>query len=206
MQTRLVINTPATSTDLTTLSAAAAELGGTVDTALVQRWIAAASGAIVRHTGRTFARETVTETFWLPRYCVPALRLDRIPVASITSVTVDGAVLDAADYLIDAGSGLLTRLSSDTPADWLANKVVVVYQAGYVLPGAASATLPADIERACIITLAAMSSSQGRDPQLRSEAADGIGSQSWLDPRAEDGALPQAAATLLAPWRRNVIA
>lgn len=207
MRRRLSVTTAATSSGLTTIAAAKAEIGGSPDAGDVQRWIDAASAAIARHTGRVLARETVTETFWLEGRSVEALRLDRVPVATLTSVTVDGTALTlATDVLLDADSGLLHRLSGDVPCDWYAAKVEVAYQGGWILPGASGANLPADIERACQLAVVAMSAGTGRDPQLRSESAEGIGAASWLDPRAEDGALPWSAAALLAPWRRFAIA
>lgn len=207
MHRRLTVSTPAVSSRLTTIAACTAEIAGSPDAGDVQRWIDAASAAIARHTGRVFGRETVTETFWLRGIQHRALRLDRVPVSTLTSVTVDGTALTlATDVLLDADSGVLHRLSGDTPCDWYANKVEVAYQGGWVLPGSSGANLPADIERACQITVAAMAAGTGRDPQLRSESADGIGSASWLDPRADDGALPWSAAALLAPWRRFAIA
>lgn len=207
MRRSLSVTVAAASSRLTTVAAAQAEIAGSPDTADVQRWIDAASATIARHTGRVLARETVTETFWPEGRCIEALRLDRVPVATLTSVTVDGTALTVAtDVLLDADSGLLTRLSGTTPIDWYAGRIVVSYAGGWILPGNANANLPADIERACQIAVAAMAAGTGRDPQLRSEAADGIGSASWLDPRAEDGALPWSAAALLAPWRRYAIA
>jgi hypothetical protein len=206
MRRRLTVTTAASSARLTTIAAAQAEIAGVSDTAQVERWIDAASGAIARHTGRVMARESVTETFWLDRRGYPALRLQRTPVVSIASVTVDSVALDiATEVLLEPDSGILRRLSYDFPADWLAARVEVAYVGGWLLPGAGVTTLPAEIQRACQITVAAFASGQYRDPQLRSESADGIGSQSWLDPRAQDGALPWSAAALLAPWVRPVV-
>jgi hypothetical protein len=205
MLSRLTVTAAATAWQLTTHDAASAALGSSVDGAQLQRLIAAASAAVGRHLGFTPARETVSETFWLNRRSAPSLSLARTPVATIASVTVDGTALASTDYSVDAGSGLLVRLTADTPVEWLANRVVVAYTGGWLLPGQSGANLPADIERATIVTVAAWAAAQGRDPQLRSEAAEGIGSQSWLDPVAEHGALPWAAAQLLAPWRRYAV-
>jgi hypothetical protein len=207
MRRRLSVTTAAATSRLTTIAAATAAIAGSPDPADVQRWIDAASAAIARHTGRVLARESVTETFWPDGRYLDALRLDRVPVSTLTSVTVDGTALTlATDVVLDADSGLLQRLSSDIPVEWYAGKITAVYAGGWLLPGTTGANLPADIERACLITVTAMAAGTGRDPQLRSESADGIGASSWLDPRAEDGALPWSAAALLAPWRRYAIA
>ena len=205
MLTRLTVTAAAASTQLTTSAAASAELGGSVDGSLLATWIQAASAAVARHLGFQPARETVSETFWLNRRAAPSLSLSRTPVASIASVTVDGTALASTDYSVDAASGLLLRLTTDTPVEWLANKVVVAYSGGWIVPGQPSANLPADIERATLLTVAGYAAAQGRDPALRSEAAEGIGSQSWLDPVAEHGALAWQAAQLLSPWRRHPI-
>ncbi len=42
---------------------------------------------------------------------------------------------------------------------------------------------------------------RGRDPRVRSEAAEGVGKISYLDSRAGAEALPLEAMGLLSPWR-----
>jgi hypothetical protein len=206
MRRRLTVTVPAASARLTTLGAVLPELPGTPQVADVMRWIDAASAAIAQHLERVLARETVTEAFWLDGRWPDALRLERHPVVTLTSVSVDGTVLDVAtEIVLNPANGIIQRLSSDIPVPWRARRVDVEYQAGWLLPGTAGANLPYEFERACQLTVAAMAASVGRDPHLRSESADGIGAQAWLDPRIEDGALPPAAAALLAPWRRTVL-
>lgn len=203
MSSIVTVTTPAASTALTTLAAAQDDLGGAApsDLGFLARVVAQASAAIVAHLRTPLARETVTEMFrdvcaWRD------LPLSRRPVASITSIVVDGITLDADEWELGGEASWLYRLSDDRRIDWTGAKITVTYAGGYILPGAAGANLPADIERACLITIAAAVQAQGRDPALRSESADGIGAQSWLDPRTDHGALPWQAAELLAPHRR----
>lgn len=207
MRRRISVTAAAASAALTTRAAAQAELGGSHADADVDRWISEASAEITRFMGRVLARETVTETFWLDRRAYPALRLERSPVATLTSVAVDGsALVVATEVLLDADIGLITRLVDDAPVDWIAGKIEVSYQAGWILPGSVGANLPAEIQRACNLTVVAMAEGKGRDGRLRSESAEGVGSQSFLDPRAGDGALPWEAAAILRPLAHTVLA
>lgn len=210
MESILTVTSAAVSSDLTTPGAVTQQIGTTADASYAARLITQASGAVASHLGRVLARETVQQVFRLtsPRLASrqPHLLLDRAPVVSIASIVEDGTTLTTDDWEADLDAGLLYRLQSDTRADWSALKVVVTYSGGWLLPGQTGANLPSDIERATIMTVAAMAAGQGRDPALRSESVDGVGAQSWLDPRATDGALPWPAAALLAPWRRIAIA
>lgn len=206
MERLLSVVTPATGFALTTLGRAQEHLGSAApDAGLTAHFVDQASAVVASHLGRPLARETLREVYRLEEP-EPHLPLARVPLVSITSIVEDGVTLTTDDWEADSEAGLLYRLSTDCRISWQARRIVVTYVAGYILPGAGVANLPADIERACLVTIASMAAGTGRDPQLRSESADGIGSASWLDPRAEDGALPWSAAALLAPWRRFAIA
>jgi hypothetical protein len=202
MDRLLTVTVPATAVALTTAASVMAEVGAvSADQGVVSSLIAQASAAIVAHLGRTLARETVREAFRLiePE---PHLLLERAPVVSIASVVVDDLALTTDEWEADFDAGLLYRIEDDCRFLWRARRVVVTYTGGYLLPGVAGRTLPPDIERACQIAAAESYQARGRDPRLRSESADGIGSQSWIDPKAGHGALPWQAAELLAPHRR----
>jgi hypothetical protein len=204
MQRLLTVTSAATSRSLTTAAAVEQEIGA-ADAAYVARLIAQASAAVASHLLREVARETVQEVFRLSDR-EPHLPLERAPVASIASIVEDGVTLASGDWEADLQAGLLYRLDSDTRIPWCAEKVTVAYSGGWLLPGQTGANLPAEIERATLVTIAAWAASHGRDPQLRSESAEGIGSQSWLDPRSEHRGLPWQVAELLAPWRRSIFA
>jgi hypothetical protein len=198
----LTILTPATSTVLTDLASVQTELGlsGQDEAPYLNAQIAAASAAIASWCGRPFARETVQEVF-RPEGCMQALSLARFPVTTLTSVVEDGTTLTAADYELDAESGLLWRLSSDARVAWRARKITLTYTAGYLLPDDGGRTLPHDVQRACVLMVAAQYNARGRDPMLRSEGAQGVGQTSYLDPRAGMEAMPPQAAALLQPYR-----
>lgn len=197
----VTVTTPATERDLCTLAAVKLDLGitaSTFDAELAQR-IAQASAMIETHCRRVFARETVQEVFRdVEDY---RLSLTRFPISSITSVTVDGEALPSGDYEMDAEAGALFRLSDDARVAFRAVKVTVVYTAGYVLPDTANPTLPADVQRACVLAATTAYLGKGRDLTIRSESAQDVGQVSYLDPREGMEALPPQVAGLLAPYR-----
>lgn len=206
MRSTLTVTQAATHTDLITLGTVQSESGlsDNAHAPTLARLIARASVSIAGYLGRsTLARETVVETF-RDVSCYPFLPLARWPVASIASVVVDGTTLDAAGYEMAApDSRHLHRLVDDTTAEWAGNKIVVTYTAGYIMPGASGANLPPDIEWAALCAVVDGYHTGNRDPRMRSEAAEGIGSQSWLDPNTDaHGGLPWAAAERLQPYRR----
>lgn len=183
---------------LCTLAAAKAELDITVttyDTALTAL-IDDVSASIAAHCKRTLAEETVRET-WRRVDCADQLILTRWPVSAVSAVTVDGVELEDDDWELDGARGFLWRLQDDVRRDWSAAKVVVDYTAGWRVPDQATPTLPGEISRAAVITVAAWHKGKGRDPMLRSDATEGVGSSSWIA-TADMGALPPQAEALLA--------
>lgn len=202
----LTVTVPASSTALTDLASVQAELSlpGSEDAGYLQTQIAASSAAIASWCSRVFARETVQEV-WRPEIPTEFLMLARVPVASITSVIEDGVTLSASDYEVDPASGFLWRLSSDQRSWWRARKITVTYAGGYILPPAQGRTLPEDVQRACVLMVAAQYNARGRDPMLRSEAAQDVGQVSYLDPRAGMEAMPPQAAALLQPYRAVIV-
>ena len=200
MISTLAVTTAAATRDLTVLARLKTDLGiaDIAQDAALADTIREASDAICRFCARPegFGRETVMETWRLDR-AAECLILARDIAPAIASVTEDGVALAASDYLL-SGS-LLYRLSSDAPTAWTARKVAVTYAAGWAL----LADVPYDLERACLDLAASIWASRGRDRTLRSEAADGVGSVSYLDPRDGSG-LPQAIADAVASYRRLV--
>lgn len=212
-----VVSGPAT-TDLTTLDAARSELqlNDTSSDPWLRNAISQASGMIVDFLNRPVALRTVTETFRIApqtaightsRTPIRELSLSCAPVTALTSVVEDGSTLTAnVDYEFDAEPALLYRLYNDFRTSWAARRVDVSYSGGWLLPNDAGRTLPAVIERACLMTLTALYAARGRDPFLRSESVDQIGSASYLDPAPGVGGLPPRAADMLEPFRRIVVA
>lgn len=165
-----------TNRDLTTLAAVKAELGdaGVSDDQL-QRFITQASDVIAGYCNRVFAIETVKETF---RFSASAadIMLRRYPVTEIVSVTMNGQSVDAALYQIDRETGIMDRLECQGAAAWWSGSVVVTYKAGFALPD----DLPDGIERACITLVKGYAASGDRDPMVRSETSDGVGSTDYF--------------------------
>jgi hypothetical protein len=192
----ITIITPPATNALTVLATAARELAIPEATSGLQELIGQASDICARYCGRPegFGRATVRQTE--RSVDLPCIILDRDLNPAITSVIEDGTTLAATDYELDGS--LLYRLSGDYRIQWRAAVVQVTYAAGYAL----LTDLPQDIERACLATLAGLQTARGRDPRIRSESADGVGSVSYLDPRAGAEAIPIEAAALLAPWRK----
>jgi hypothetical protein len=187
----LTVVTPAETCDLVRFNEAREALGlagGGSDVEL-KRWIGEASAAIVKFCNRTFAQETVAETFRLES-CKPALLLSRFPVVSIASVVENGAALSATDYELASDSGQLMRLSADAPAVW-SGKTIVTYVAGHTLDD-----MPKDIKRAAVLLVNQYRYSTIRDPQLRGNAVEGIGSRSFFDGMGETGMAPEIAGLL----------
>lgn len=120
--------------------------------------------AIAGSARPTLRRETLTETFRAiqDQY---SLVLSRRHNVNVTSVTVDGITLDPDDYDVGAESGQLWRLDEDTPIHWNANKVTVVYAAGF-------STAPADLKLAAMDFFRFAWREKDRDPALKSQEVD----------------------------------
>lgn len=202
----ITVTSAASSYDLVSLAGAKLELGIT-DTAsdtLLATWITQTSSDIAVYIGRTLARETVSQDFDLTSGLV-FLRLTRRPVASITSVTEDGILLDTTDYQVEPNSGLLRRRFSDGGrTGWRALRVVVVYVGGYVLPDDLNPTLT----RACYAWLKHRWASKDRDPGLRSVNVPGVQEESYFDPLRSSGSggVPDEVSTLLDMFRGGTVA
>lgn len=164
--------------------------------------VAIGSGAIP-----TLLRETVTET--LRFVCEPEIILARRHGVSITSVTVDGTVLDAAEYFVDTESGMLYRLSSDQPTYWQADKIVIVY-----LAGVADDAVPGDLQQAAADFLRLAWLDRTRNPSLKSERTEIVGVETlqrdyWVGSvpgQSNAGAVPDIVAGQLQRFRNGSVA
>jgi hypothetical protein len=201
----LTVITPAETQLLASVTDTCAELGlGDDQQASVATVIKRASAAIARYCARPFGRETVRER--LRPFRSGAVILERRPAVRIVSILVDGQALDPAETECNSETGLLFRLQDGEPGPWRGSSVTVTYEAGWILPGPSDADLPEDIREACLLLVTAWHADRGRNPLLRSESEEGIGSSSWLDPRAGMEAMPPQVAGLLKPYRRVFIA
>ncbi len=213
MSSIVTVTTAATVRNLATLANARMAIGlvasDNSDDARLNALLPLASAACENYCQRIFAQETVSELFRdstptrlaEPPIYATHVALARWPVTQIVSVTLDGTALAASDYELDGMGGFLYRLSSDARTYWRGRKLVVNYVAGYRLPDQSTRTLPQEIESACLEVLKALHGGLGRDPALRSESVEGVGSASYAD-AVTQAALPPMAAQLLQPYRR----
>jgi len=204
----LSVTTAATVTALTTLERLKQELDITVSTydSLLRAKIKEATSDI---NARAWAdpRETLTQTFWNVQG-EEYLILRRRPVVSITSVTLDDVALETTEYRLDDETGVLYCLdTSGYPISWEACKsIIVVYVAGYIMPGQTSANLEPALEGAAIELLQSYWQSRGRDPLIKSESVPDLGEVSyWVGAVGEAGSLPPGVETKIAPFRRVML-
>lgn len=193
--------TAAATRDLTTLATIKADFGAAISDAsddFLTRAIMRASAAAENFCNRVFAVETVQDVVFLSRDDWPhimrgglsTMQLSRWPIVSVSSVTEDAATAPLtpnSDYVIDHAAGQLLRVDSDgRRKDWSAEKVTVIYQAGYLLPGQnagdfpGAAPLPFDIEDAIGRMVYTRVVENKRDPFVRSETVDGIGRTDYI--------------------------
>lgn len=184
---------------LATLSALKAMLGITdnANDAALTVALKTATATVESYCGRTFARGTLTEALDCRNGDRPVL--SRYPVVSLTSVTMGGVAQTLGDYEVTP-AGVLSLSSETGPLPLAASYFRVAYTGGYILPGSPGEDLPLDIQQAVLITAAATHLAGARDPMLRSQTADGVGSESYVANNDMAGMPPQAAA-LLEPWR-----
>tara|TARA_R110002072_G_scaffold86176_11_gene194579 strand:+ start:2183 stop:2809 length:627 start_codon:yes stop_codon:yes gene_type:complete len=200
--TDLTVTAPAASQDLTELITFKQELGlsDSGSDALLARLVSEASAMVAGHCRRIFAREGLLERLLLTSGRSPLL-LSRYPVAALDSVALDGQVLDATAYQLEAGLGLLHCLDGRYAGRW-SGEVVLRYQAGWRLPGDESGPrdLPQEVERATLELAKSLWFARLRDPQLDSEDLPGVYKAVY-----GRSALPAQVISLLAPYRTRQI-
>jgi hypothetical protein len=172
------------------------------------------SSAIASYCRRVFALQTYEDTFvggwsdWMPR----TLQLARRPVISGTlGIVRDGSILiEGDDYDADLEAGIVRNIT-------LGQDIVATYDAGWLLPGwpiptgTMAEALPADVEYAAILQI--LTNRQlgrlaftDRDPFLRSETVDGVGTLQYSQTAIGSGSsgtiggISSPARDLLAPY------
>lgn len=211
MEHLVTVTTPAEATALVTLDRVKAELGITTTThdVLLTAKIAEASADIEAHIGYRLARETVTETFWAIEEPASYVLLDRTPVASIASVTLDDEAQETTAWRLNPKTGALYALDgSGYPWRWISSESLVVsYTGGYLLPGQSGRNLPAPLEGAAADLVGMFWLARGRDPSLRAETVDGVGrSEYWVGAVGRDGSLPPTVIQKIASFVRPRVA
>jgi hypothetical protein len=228
MKSIVTVTEPAANYNLTTRTRVLAELKRTGETRaddnLLDQQIADASAAIARYCNRVLLSEGVEEIFWPDPNAlnhrgggwwganfwswrgfagqeIEIVRLDRYPVSSVYSVTLDGDLVDPSEYRLDPLAGLLYRLDpAGYPWTWfVAQSVVVDYTGGY-----AAGQIPADLDRGARLFVVDAWSGADKDPRVKSENLFGVAATSYVVGRTGD--LPADVETLVSPYRRQPFA
>lgn len=214
------IVTAAASTGLTTRETVKDELQITdrkSDT-YIDRQIRQVTAAIQNYCNRVFAQQTYQDEIRLDRWGargysrgIDPLELARWPVTSIASVTETGfngtatVLVAGTDYELRADTGQLFRLSGNIatphPITWPRMKEVVIYAAGYTLPGVTGYTLPPDIEDAAIRLIKKAWFGRTRDPLVRQESVPEIGETQYWVSGGNDGNFPPDVTDILDNYR-----
>jgi hypothetical protein len=154
-------------------------------------YISRASASIVSDLGYNPNRGAYRQTIET-QHGLSALPLARLPVASVTAVSLNDEALDPTQYAVEAEAGLLVRVSAGLSRRWEPRSLVVVeYTAGFD-------PLPQDIKLATLKLIEADWTQRGKDPGLRSI---GIGSISLTYFGAAAAPGIASVADLLAPYR-----
>lgn len=207
MRSITTITTPPARVALTTVERVKAELGitGDANDDLLEQKILEASSDIESKLARVLARAGITQRFWGDPGAAEFFLLDRYPVASVASVTVDEVLVSADQVLLDSDTGLIYRLDASghaCPFTWCKN-VIVVYAGGYELPGASIPDLPPVLQAAAIELMTQYWTSRGRDPSIRSEDIPGVMAvQYWVGAVGDAGELPPSVMSKISPFRR----
>lgn len=199
----VVVGSPPASQDLTILQTVKDELGisGTSQDALLNAYIARASGIVSAITGRVYGQEDLRETFYFSLgERVDTLKLTRRPIATVDSVLENGsALVEDSDFAVDAEKGLLYRLNGNVWTFSTDPTVIVEYTAGYQLLG----NLPTPIEHATLLLVKSYHHGAERDPSVRSETTNDIDSVTYRDAL---GAEQIVRDMLLGPFTELVVA
>jgi hypothetical protein len=208
----LTLEPPAT-TRLTTIERLRQEFPAiTVSAAsdtLVERWIDRASAMAVSFCNRPFAQALYREILSSPS---GAILLERTPV-EVVELTEGGIELAAGDdYWLDADTWQLRRIAAERETAWR-GVVRIDYRGGYVVPGEEGANLPADVEYAVQLYVAAFFGSQASAASssatggLKRETVDGVGTREWYQESTTSGEASSSSGQfspedLLLPFRR----
>ena len=177
----------------------------TVDDALIEQCIEAASRAIDKYTNRTFYARTQTRLYNVPGWQTGferVLYLDDDLLTVTTLTNGDGTVIAAADYLLlpyNTSPKYAVRIKPTSGLDWQASAdgetLAVISVAG---TWGYSASAPDDIEQVCLMVatdLYKKRSGQGE------EAAQVTGAGVVIRPAG----MPKAAREMLQNYVRNTV-
>jgi hypothetical protein len=148
------------------------------------------------------------------------IMLPQWPIASIVSLTetdqsqVVTTLIEDTDFEVDRDTGRLYRLDAyQRPRDWWPSVTVNVdLWAGYIMPGQSTAGLPAgalNIPEHLEDAVGRMVFESQRDPFVRSETVEGVGSINYIaagsGPAADAGNLSADVEDILNNFRAPVV-
>lgn len=201
------VGAPAALAPLASLEELKADLGITdnAQDARLGSLLLEASAMALAYVGRSIMRAVWRDIITIePGAKQLQLVLGRWPLLSINAMSIGGVSLQPEQIQalnVDPASAIIY------PADtggrlWSAGSYVIDYTAGYAPPGSEDLLpLPPNIQRAVRQIASGLWHSTGRDPLLKSESEQGIGSTSWNSSAPALGGLPQEAASILIPYR-----
>lgn len=164
------------------------------------------SQVIVDYCRKPFGIETVRDTYDDCALCRDGMVLSRSPIVEIVSVIATHAALLPAEYRLDRQRNRLQLLdAAGLVVPWWGGSLAVEYRAGYVLQddnAAGDTNLPASVQRAAIILLSQYLAGRKRDPGVKQESTEGVGSTSWYVVGPGDVLASHEAQQLLAPFIR----
>lgn len=177
--------------DLTTLATVKEQLdvdsGDTTFDAVLTRLITASSRQIEAYCNRKFEVSAYSELY--DGNASDILFLNRIPIVSVTSLSIDAELVEADDFKVyDDYVRLVSRLFT-----WGKQNVAVAYTAG--LYDSLTESPPADLEDACIQLVAfkyTMRGAEGLDRRQVNQSADSFAGV----------AIPLSVALILDKYRR----
>lgn len=183
---------------ITVARAQAAEQLTSVASTRLTSLIASASAAIERHCNRRFVSQSFTETH--DGDGASELILEHFPLISLTSVTIiedDGTevAIAATEFRTKAGVGLI-RFKPDSTAAyrWFPEgfqNVRIVQTAGF-------ASVPEDVQEACVLLVAALYAGERKDAGVSSEK---LGDYSVTLRDLAAGTMPENVKSLLSSYR-----
>lgn len=188
-------------------------LGPDVDSTTAQMLADAATSAVQEFLQRDVSQQTLTEIY--DSAGTDYILLDSWPVASISSVVIDGlpplvpAAVQTPGYRVDRINPRKLQFAGLGKVPRGVENITVSYVAGYPIgtaPDPASTTkhvgtgLPPAIYTGLKLTAAAISNAQAADPNLASESTGGVFSGSFYQTGV--GAVPPGARSLMQPYVR----
>ena len=199
---------------LTTVAALETELGITPasETTYCETLINRASQAIERYCNRIFY-QTAGIVELVPGYGGNRLIVSRAPVTALTAVAFNGSALTLADFEIhEAEAGVircvkpllwstvvLPNIERDAYPGEERKLYSVTYTGGY-------ATIPVDVEEACLIAAVDRYRRRGQAASVKSERLLSYSVAYHDDEASIESGLPPSARGLLAPFVRPALA